>query len=322
MILIVASEIDPHVDSVVSVFHNIGYKDFLRIDLGTSFTEFSVSFFNAEFLRAEWLIKSNNNNLCVSPENLTSVWWRRSASIIEDSLSPNPVAERADVNECAINTKQIIESIDRKYFPFGHPACLRRSENKFLQLAYAHRVNFRIPRFIFSNNREEVLEFLSVSRDVVIKVIGLNTIKKDDDSYGFTAVRINSVDLSKKLKNIKAALFIQDEVKRVTDVRLVFTFHFAYAFAISVDSLPINEIDWRPFTFQCAHQQISIPQDIREKCERFLKLMNLEVGHFDFIIDFDGNWVFLECNPNGQWLWLEEMTGAPLSREFAFSLMR
>lgn len=33
--------------------------------------------------------------------------------------------------------------------------------------------------------------------------------------------------------------------------------------------------------------------------------LQLKFGAFDFIVDKDGSWIFLEINPNGQWLWLE-----------------
>jgi len=31
----------------------------------------------------------------------------------------------------------------------------------------------------------------------------------------------------------------------------------------------------------------------------------------------NGNYYFLECNPNGQWLWIEEDIGLPISKAIA-----
>jgi hypothetical protein len=33
----------------------------------------------------------------------------------------------------------------------------------------------------------------------------------------------------------------------------------------------------------------------------------------DFVIDADGKYWFLELNPGGQWAWLEEAAGVPIS---------
>jgi D-alanine-D-alanine ligase-like ATP-grasp enzyme len=38
-------------------------------------------------------------------------------------------------------------------------------------------------------------------------------------------------------------------------------------------------------------------------------------GAFDFIVTPDDEWVFLEVNPNGQWLWLEESLQLDISQK-------
>jgi len=39
-------------------------------------------------------------------------------------------------------------------------------------------------------------------------------------------------------------------------------------------------------------------------------------GAFDFVVTPDGEWIMLECNPAGQWLWLQE-TGVPIAATLA-----
>ncbi|MFC5183451.1 hypothetical protein [Actinomadura harenae] len=46
---------------------------------------------------------------------------------------------------------------------------------------------------------------------------------------------------------------------------------------------------------------------------RYLKVFGLEFGCFDFGLTERDEPVFFECNPNGQWSWLEERTGAPIA---------
>ena len=50
---------------------------------------------------------------------------------------------------------------------------------------------------------------------------------------------------------------------------------------------------------------------------KYLKWMGLNFGAFDFSVDKKGHWYFLECNPNGQWLWIEIKTGLNLAQTFA-----
>ncbi|WP_329150150.1 hypothetical protein OIU91_25245 [Streptomyces sp. NBC_01456] len=44
---------------------------------------------------------------------------------------------------------------------------------------------------------------------------------------------------------------------------------------------------------------------------------DLRYGAFDFALTADGAWWFLECNPNGQWAWLEAAAGLPLTAAIA-----
>jgi hypothetical protein len=44
-------------------------------------------------------------------------------------------------------------------------------------------------------------------------------------------------------------------------------------------------------------------------------------GHFDFVVTPDGEYVFLECNPQGQWAFLDHLTDHRMSRAFAQELL-
>lgn len=46
-------------------------------------------------------------------------------------------------------------------------------------------------------------------------------------------------------------------------------------------------------------------------------LMGLNFGCFDFIVTPSLEYVFLECNPNGQWLWVELATEQRISEAIA-----
>ena len=48
-----------------------------------------------------------------------------------------------------------------------------------------------------------------------------------------------------------------------------------------------------------------------------MKRASLAYGAFDFVVTRDGDVVFLECNPGGQWLWLEKATNLPISQAVA-----
>jgi hypothetical protein len=54
--------------------------------------------------------------------------------------------------------------------------------------------------------------------------------------------------------------------------------------------------------------------------ERLHSEFGLVYSASDFAITPDGEWVFLEMNPNGQWGWLEEEAGLPIGEALAEEL--
>jgi hypothetical protein len=51
--------------------------------------------------------------------------------------------------------------------------------------------------------------------------------------------------------------------------------------------------------------------------EAYLEAFGLNFGCFDFAVSQSGETAFLECNPNGQWLWVEELAGLPIGAAIA-----
>ena len=83
--------------------------------------------------------------------------------------------------------------------------------------------------------------------------------------------------------------------------------------------------DWRKH--QNMHGMVtfsreSFPENQKEKCHIFLGKLGLRFGAFDFIEDDAGEITFLECNPNGQFMWLEHQLGMPISAAIAHELIQ
>ena len=59
------------------------------------------------------------------------------------------------------------------------------------------------------------------------------------------------------------------------------------------------------------HYPHRLPREVENSCIDLVQRLGLEFGAIDLIVRPDGRYTFLEINPNGQWAWLEEMTGLP-----------
>ena len=68
-------------------------------------------------------------------------------------------------------------------------------------------------------------------------------------------------------------------------------------------------------------EAMALPEVIASRCRDLIHALGLNFGCIDLIVRPDGEYVFLECNPNGQWLWIELETGQKISESIATFLI-
>jgi hypothetical protein len=77
-------------------------------------------------------------------------------------------------------------------------------------------------------------------------------------------------------------------------------------------------IDWRRYNVpKTPHSAYTLPPTVEDQIITLQQRLNLKYSAFDFIRTPDGEYVFLETNPFGQWLWIEDLTGLPISKAIA-----
>ena len=112
-------------------------------------------------------------------------------------------------------------------------------------------------------------------------------------------------------------LMLQQYVRKQADIRV--TVIGAKIFSVMIR--PTNErdeiVDFRPRCLEMKHEVVECPVELRKSILSYMDIMGLNFAAFDFALDYEDSWIFLECNPNGQWLWLEVLTGLPLVETIA-----
>lgn len=76
-------------------------------------------------------------------------------------------------------------------------------------------------------------------------------------------------------------------------------------------------LDWRNDYSALRYQQLKPPVDVVAGVLEYCVELGLMYGAFDFVIRPDGEWVFLECNAAGQYGWIEDAIGAPITEALA-----
>jgi glutathione synthase/RimK-type ligase-like ATP-grasp enzyme len=108
-------------------------------------------------------------------------------------------------------------------------------------------------------------------------------------------------------------VLLQQEIPRQADVRATFIgSHVFVADIIGDDSL----VDWRDPQSNVQYSKTALDPLTEKKCRDMLTELGLLYGAFDFIRTPEGELVFLELNPTGEWAWLEDRLGFPMRDAF------
>ena len=109
-------------------------------------------------------------------------------------------------------------------------------------------------------------------------------------------------------------IFLQKYIEKSYEVRYTVVGDNHHVCKIDSQKSNIANIDWRRYDIpNTPHYPISPPIKIKNMITKFMKNFDLSFGALDFIVTPNGNWIFLEINTMGQWLWIEELTGLDIS---------
>lgn len=188
----------------------------------------------------------------------------------------------------------------------NHPAAVSRADFKPAQLEIAALLGLAIPPTLITNDADEARAFAVEHGRIVYKTFrGLP--RGPEGHVGAIWTQRVTPDALDDSITVTAHLF-QAEIAKSRDVRVTMVGDRVFAQLIST---PDGVLDWRQGDWgDLAHASIVVPASIEAALRRYLDAFGLVFGCFDFALTGDGEdpgrWVWIECNPNGQWGWLPD----------------
>jgi glutathione synthase/RimK-type ligase-like ATP-grasp enzyme len=211
----------------------------------------------------------------------------------------------------------------------NHPLEDGRSRYKLLQLQVANEVGLQVPRSLVTTEPEAVKQFYEECNGKMIhKVLGWPYFSEDDpEAPTSKMVYTNMVDLNKvDVSRVQyCPCFFQEYVEK--DVELRVTVVGERVFACEIHSQksanPRTHIDWRNYSLHdTPHVAATLPAHVEEACRQFVRKLNLQYSALDLIRRPDGEYIFLESNPGGQYGWIEVLSGLPITEALADLLIK
>lgn len=222
----------------------------------------------------------------------------------------------------------------------------RVASNKITQLNIARSLGFSIPPTLVTTDERKVKDFASSVGRVVFKPVSgfqpqfrkFNASAQsklesnpEDIKLSFGTKTENLIVFTQELTEEKSEwleairwspVIFQKRIEKTADIRVTVVGNRLFSCRIDSQSRPETETDFRLMNL-CGllpHELIDLPEKLEAVILSLMRNLGLTFGCVDLIQARDGDYYFLEVNPAGHWLWIEQVTGAPISKAIATEL--
>jgi len=195
------------------------------------------------------------------------------------------------------------------------------AERKLFQLKIAERIGLEIPKYVFTNNPVVATNFLQKNVKSIIKPISNGLQVVGDNIYSIYTSEIEK-DYFKSFDNkilFETPVFLQELIPNKADIRVVVIGRKIFAIKIEKDNP--HEVDWRKPEINKKYTLIELPPRLNNLLIKLNEYFNLVYSAIDLIEKPNGDYIFLEINPVGEWVWLEHELGIDVSGEFIKELL-
>lgn len=180
---------------------------------------------------------------------------------------------------------------------------------KTLQLKIARHLELRVPQTLITNDPERVREFSkNLSNGIVHKLQTATAWTNSERIARSRTVRMTAAHLANDAAIKLCPGIFQEYIPKAFEVRATFFGETCLAAQLASQDNVYGTCDWRSASpVELGVRPLELPKAIYDKCLSLMKQLGITIGCFDFSVTPDGEYVFLEVNENGQFLWVEEM---------------
>jgi hypothetical protein len=308
MILIISYEDNEHVDDVrrhltmpATVVNTAWFPS--RAALSASFTS-----------GAEELHLRLPDGSCLDLAGVGAVWYRR--------ISPLGIAEEiTDPTARLFAWSESNEALFGMWYSLNcywmnPPRSDEIAQRKIHQLQLARRLGLSIPETLVTNEPELALDFIRAHapRKVIRKAF-----RNIAEAPSPTSV-VEEADLELIAAVRYAPVIFQAYVPVDVDLRVTVIEYDVFAAAIR--SRPEFHADYRVGLSSATVEPYELPADVSEKLLAMMEALDLRFGAIDLRVTPEGEHVFLEINPAGEYLFVSRRTNQPVSAAIAACLER
>jgi hypothetical protein len=252
--------------------------------------------------------------------DVRAAWLRRPGAPATDP------ALRSETREFAI--QQAHQTLTALYALIGdlwlsHPQSMRVASDRVHQMRHAAAAGLAVPDTLIGNDVDHATRFhrdnKQLGRCTAVKSLDLRTEVSYDGARRVPLTTVWPDDLDpRQVETIQLAPAVyQEYVPKQREIRAVVIGSQVFAASVDSQAIPAARHDVRGAVGMAGYEPYDLPADVRGALLELVRRLDLRFCSADLVLTPDGQHVFLDLNPNGQWLWLELQAGLPLSAAIA-----
>lgn len=308
-VLILTEDVDVTVDPVIELLHGRGVP-VLRCDTAWFPQRMGL---DAEFRSGRWDGMLRAGQRLVPLSRLRTVWYRHpTAFSFPQQMSD--AERRHATHEARLGLGGVLWSLPLRWV--NHPA--RAADvYKPVQLAVAACCGLAVPDTLVTSEPAAVHRFVAAHPGgVVLKQLGFASIAEQGGRSPLYTRLLTPADLADLDGVQHTAHTFQQLIDKRHDARVIVVGRRVFTAALHTDD-PAGRVDFRASYHTLTYTVVDPPGAVVAALERFMDHFGLAYAAFDFAVDHDQQWWFLECNPGGQYGFLEHHTGLPITQALA-----
>ncbi|GAA3109515.1 MvdC/MvdD family ATP grasp protein [Streptosporangium carneum] len=248
----------------------------------------------------------------------SAVWNRRpsrprAADVVEDATHRGYVEKLARIY---LNGWE--DTFDTRWFP-ARSIDVIRTQNKLLNLTAAARLGFTVPETTVTNDPETLVEaWTEAEGRLIAKEVEFVEFGIDGAGHNFYTTPVSRRHLTSRHRLAHAPAILQPYVDKAVELRITVVGDRVFTAELHSQGSRATRHDYRHYEGNFSQYAVhDLPEDVERRCVDLVGSLGLAFGCIDVILTPEGEYVYLEVNPNGQWGWIEEFTDLPISEAIA-----
>jgi glutathione synthase/RimK-type ligase-like ATP-grasp enzyme len=285
---------------------------FIRFD-----TDFIVSRATFKYSHCEPHLRIDD--VWYRPSQIDYIWYRRPEQLKDERFDVSPEGKYANTEWTEFFENFFAHVPKHKWV--NHPSCNAAASRKLEQLTTATSFGIKIPDTITTQEPTELREFYEKHAGrIIAKPVSTGYVErqgKERDSLIYTNIVRGEELLNLDDLRVCPTLF-QEFIEKAYDVRITVLDNH-----ITAVSLKAQETDGtqrcdirRNNMSDVSYSKINLPETVKKGIGKFMMKYSLRFAAIDMVVSKNGDWYFLEINPNGQWAWLDTSAATNIGSSF------